>query len=370
MSTERKQHGCACCGSPKQVLSADSNFQDGPQEVFTVSGMDCSEEVAAIERSLSPLTGVRGVRADLIASKVTVFHDGTLARGSIAEKINKSGVTVVGKQPPQSRISLPAILVGISGIATGVGLLLEWAGFRPGWQPDVSFLMAILAGGWLVAPKALRSLMSFSLDMNVLMTVAVIGAVSIGQHAEGAAVVFLFSLSELLESWSVGRARRAIQALMQLTPDVALVKREGVFHEVPATEVSIGESLQVKSGAKIPLDGTITAGASTVDQAPITGESMPVEKGPGDTVFAGTINGEGSLEIQTTKTAGDTTIARIIKMVEEAQEKKAPVQRFVDSFAKYYTPAVMILAALVRLFPRCCWRPRGWIGFTGPSSCL
>jgi len=202
-----------------------------------------------------------------------------------------------------------------------------------------------------VAPNALRSLRSFSLDMNVLMTVAVIGAVSIGQHAEGAAVVFLFSLSELLESWSVGRARRAIQALMQLTPDVALVKRDGVFQEVPAAEVSIGESLQVKSGAKIPLDGTITAGASTVDQAPITGESMPVEKGPGDTVFAGTINGEGSLEIQTTKAAGDTTIARIIKMVEEAQEKRAPVQRFVDSFAKYYTPAVMILAVLVCLVP-------------------
>lgn len=202
-----------------------------------------------------------------------------------------------------------------------------------------------------MAPNALRSLRSFSLDMNVLMTVAVIGAVSIGQHAEGAAVVFLFSLSELLESWSVGRARRAIQALMQLTPDVALVKRDGVFQEVPAAEVSIGESLQVKSGAKIPLDGTITAGASTVDQAPITGESMPVEKGPGDTVFAGTINGEGSLEIQTTKAAGDTTIARIIKMVEEAQEKRAPVQRFVDSFAKYYTPAVMILAVLVCLVP-------------------
>ena len=192
---------------------------------------------------------------------------------------------------------------------------------------------------------------TFSLDMNVLMTVAVIGAVAIGEHAEGAAVVFLFSLSELLESWSVGRARRAIQALMQLAPDTALVKRDGKFLEVPAKEVAVGETILVKSGQKVPLDGIVLAGSSAIDQAPITGESMPVEKKPGDSVFAGTINGEGSLEIQTTKAAGDTTLARIIKMVEEAQQQKAPAQRFVDVFAKYYTPAVMILALLVGLVP-------------------
>jgi len=314
--------------------------------------MDCSDEVAAIERSLKVLPGIRGVRVDLMASKVTVFHEGTLDRSRIALAINKSGVTVQAEgKTEQSGISLPAIIVGISGLATGVGLLLEWTGFRAGWQPDAAFLVAILSGGWIVVPKALRSLMALSLDMNVLMTVAVIGAVAIGQHAEGAAVVFLFSLSELLESWSVGRARRAIQALMKLTPDVALVKRKGAFCEVPANEVAIGETIQVKSGQKVPLDGIVSSGTSAIDQAPITGESMPVEKQVGDTVFAGTINGGGSLEIQTTKVAGDTTIARIIKMVEESQEKKAPVQRFVDVFAKYYTPAVMILAVLVCIVP-------------------
>jgi len=311
--------------------------------------MDCSDEVAAIERSLKALPGIRGLRADLMTSKVTVFHDGTLDRVSIAREINRSGVNVVEGETAQA--SLTAMLVAASGLSTGAGLLLQWTEFRAGWQPDAAFLVAILSGGWIVVPKALRSLRSLSLDMNVLMTVAVIGAVGIGQHAEGAAVVFLFSLSELLESWSVGRARRAIQALMKLTPDVALVKREGAFCEVPANEVAIGETVQVKSGQKVPLDGIVTSGSSAIDQAPITGESMPIEKQVGDTVFAGTINGEGSLEIQTTKVAGDTTIARIIKMVEESQEKKAPVQRFVDVFAKYYTPAVMILAVLICIVP-------------------
>jgi Cd2+/Zn2+-exporting ATPase len=138
---------------------------------------------------------------------------------------------------------------------------------------------------------------------------------------------------------------------MQLAPDTALVKKDGKFKEVPAKEVAVGATILVKSGQKVPLDGTVLAGSSTIDQAPITGESMPVEKKPGDTVFAGTINGEGSLEIQTTKAAGDTTLAHIVKMVEEARQQKAPAQRFVDVFAKYYTPAIMIVALLVGLIP-------------------
>ena len=186
---------------------------DAPaNEVFRVTGMDCSEEVAAIERTLKPVPGVLGVRAEIVASKVTVFHDGKLSRSVIAEAINKSGVTVQDEKERRRRPSANTILVATSGIATGVGLLLQWLGFKANWQPDAGFLVAIVTGGWLVIPKALRSLRSLSLDMNVLMTVAVVGAVAIGEHAEGAAVAFLFSLSELLESWSVGRARRAIEA--------------------------------------------------------------------------------------------------------------------------------------------------------------
>lgn len=321
------------------------------EETFFVSGMDCSEEVSAIEHALKPLAGVHGVRAEIVSSKITVYHDGKLTRKTLAAAINQSGVKVQESGQSAAPNSLPAVLVAISGAATGLGIVLPWLGVTNRWATDPLFLIAIVVGGWLIAPKALRSLRTFTLDMNVLMVVAVTGAVAIGEHAEGAAVVFLFALSELLESWSVGRARRAIQALMQLAPEVALVKRDAGFAEVAAAEVRIGETILVKSGQKVPLDGTVTVGKSAINQAPITGESMPVEKAPGDVVYAGTINGEGSLEIQTTKEAGDTTLARIIKMVGEAQEQKAPTERFVDTFAKYYTPAVMVLALLVGLVP-------------------
>jgi Cd2+/Zn2+-exporting ATPase len=183
------------------------------------------------------------------------------------------------------------------------------------------------------------------------MVVAVTGAIAIGEIAEGAAVVFLFSLSELLESWSVGRARRAIQALLALTPDTAFVRREGSWVEVAAAEVRPGETILVKPGQKSALDGEVISGQSAMDQSPITGESIPVEKADGDTVFAGAINGEGALEVRVTKAAGDTTVARIIKMVEEAQQQRAPAQRFVDTFAKIYTPAVMALAILLAIVP-------------------
>ncbi len=323
------------------------------EETFRVSGMDCPDEIAAIERSLKPVAGVLGIRANLMASSVTIYHDGSPKRETLTAAINRSGVKVESSdsQATDGGFSLSLWLVATAGVCTGVGMVLQWLKLDVAHLADAAFLIAILAGGSLVFPKALRSLKAFSLDMNVLMTVAVAGAVGIGQHAEGAAVVFLFSLSELLESWSVGRARRAIQALMQLAPAMAFVKREGKVVEVAAGEVTVGETILVKSGQKVPLDGTVLSGASAIDQAPITGESMPVEKKPGDPVYAGTINGEGSLEIQTTKAAGDSTLSRIIKLVGEAQQQKAPAQRFVDVFAKYYTPSVMAFAVLVCLVP-------------------
>ena len=353
MSQNRKAECCAHHDHTEQSQQGSPIPAGANEETFRVSGMDCSEEVAAIERALKPIGGVLGIRANLVASSVTVYHDGSAPRAALIAAINKSGVRVQMDVTPSSggRVSLASFLVGTSGLFTGIGISLQWLGMKETLWPDVAFAIAILAGGALVFPKALRSLKTFSLDMNVLMTVAVIGAVAIGEHAEGAAVAFLFSLSELLESWSVGRARRAIQALMQLAPDTALVRRDGNVREVPASEVVVGETILVKSGQKVPLDGTVLKGSSAIDQSPITGESMPVEKKEGDAVYAGTINGEGSLEIQTTKAAGDTTLSRIIKMVEEAQQQKAPAQRFVDVFAKYYTPAVMVLALLVGLVP-------------------
>lgn len=242
-------------------------------------------------------------------------------------------------------------LVITSGTLLSVGMLAQWLGGAE-WIATVCFALSTLAGGLLVFPAAFGALRKLRLDMNVLMTVAVTGAWIVGEGAEGAAVVFLFALSELLESWSVGRARRAIASLLKLAPQTALVRGEGgSFDEKPVAEVAVGAEISVRSGTSVPLDGEVIAGNSAVNQAPITGESVPVEKKPGDTVYAGTINGEGSLTVRVTKGVSDSTLARIIKLVEDAEEQKAPTQRFVDKFARIYTPAVFVVASLVALLP-------------------
>ena len=243
-------------------------------------------------------------------------------------------------------------LVVISGILTGAGLVLGWMNIGPAWLETVIFALATLAGGLLVFPAAWKALLAKRLDMNVLMTVAVTGAWIIGEHGEAAAVVFLFSLSELLESWAATRARRAVQALLELSPPTAIViGADGTEREIAVAEVAIGAETRIRSGSRVPLDGEVISGNSSIDQAPITGESVPVDKAPGDPVFAGTVNQEGSLTVRVTKAAGDSTLARIIELVGEAEEQKPPTQRWVDRFAAIYTPAVFIAAILVAVIP-------------------
>ena len=243
-------------------------------------------------------------------------------------------------------------LVSSSGALTGIGLILGWLHTGPPWLGTASFALATLAGGLLVFPAAWKALLKRRLDMNVLMTVAVVGAWIIGEHAEAAAVVFLFALSELLESWAGTRSRRAVAALLELSPPTAIVgAADGSEREVPVDEVTIGAEIRIRSGSRIPLDGEVISGNSSVDQAPITGESVPVDKQVGDPVFAGTVNGEGSLIVRVTKAAGQSTLARIIQLVGEAEEQKPPTQRWVDRFAAIYTPAVFAVAILVALVP-------------------
>jgi Cd2+/Zn2+-exporting ATPase len=244
------------------------------------------------------------------------------------------------------------LLVVTAGILTGIGLMLGWMNLGPGWLGTVIFALATLAGGMLVFPAAWKALLAKRLDMNVLMTVAVAGAWIIGEHGEAAAVVFLFSLSELLESWAATRARRAVQALLELSPPTAIViGADGTEREIAVAEVATGTEIRIRSGSRVPLDGEVVSGNSSVDQAPITGESVPVDKAPGDSVFAGTVNQEGSLTVRVTKAAGDSTLARIIQLVGEAEEQKPPTQRWVDRFAAIYTPAVFIAAILVAVIP-------------------
>ncbi len=356
-------HGHDCCGH------AHGKSSDSPQNIalnpqasgriettLRVAGMDCADEVEALEQVLRPLRGVREVRVNLMGGKVTLFHDESVTPEKLIEAIAPTGLKasqdgMQDESDVERSKRLRQIAVGISGGFTGLGLLAQWTKIAPALLADTAFGIAIVAGGWFVVPKAWRALRRLALDMNVLMTLAVLGALAIHEWSEGAAVAFLFALSETLEAFSLARARRAVQSLMQLTPETAFLKEGGSFREVPVEQVEVGATIAVKSGSRIPLDGEVTSGESAVNQAPITGESMPVAKKPGDAVYAGSINGEGSLEIRATKVYTETTIAKIIHLVEEAQSQKAPAQRFVDVFARYYTPAVMAGALLVMLLP-------------------
>jgi Cd2+/Zn2+-exporting ATPase len=241
-------------------------------------------------------------------------------------------------------------LVVASGLALAAGFALETAG-APAPAFRLSLATAIACGGALTVRRAFAAVRARSLDMNVLMLIAAIGATALGQWSEAATVVFLFALAQVLESRSMERARRAIRNVMNLAPDEALVRRDGAEQWVRVEDLAPGETIVVRPGDRIPLDGRVAAGCSQVNQAPITGEALPVEKGEGDEVFAGTINGTGALEVLVTRVSSDTVLNRIVRLVDAARSRRAPSQALVERFARVYTPAVIALAVLVAVGP-------------------
>jgi len=243
-----------------------------------------------------------------------------------------------------------------------LGLLAYWllgeTSTQAGWlrvRTDVVsfvFLAAALIGGWNFFPKGLRAAWTLKLDMNFLMTVAIIGAVLIGEPLEAAAIAFLFSLAELLEHSAVVRARNSIDKLLRLAPERAkVVQPDGTEREMPTSEIRSGMRVRVRPGEKVPIDGVVVDGRSGVNQANVTGESVPVAKAPGDPVYASTLSTDGFLEVEATTDAGDTTLDRIARLVREAQSRRSPTEQFVKKFARYYTPAVTALAVLVMVVP-------------------
>ncbi|MGE5517142.1 MAG: heavy metal translocating P-type ATPase [Bacteroidota bacterium] len=254
-------------------------------------------------------------------------------------------------QDQDRRRKTQAILAAASGAVTGLGALVDTFG-SGAFGARVAFAAAILIGLWVVLPKAWLAVRRVRPDMNLLMSVAVVGAVALGDWLEAATVSFLFALSLAMESWSAGRARRAIAALMDLTPPSARVRQaDGSEVDMAPDQVPVGAVFVVHPGESIPLDGRVCAGESSVDQAPITGESLPVAKAPGAEVFAGTINGDGVLEVENTKAAGDTTLARVTRLVADAQSRRSATERWVDKFAAIYTPIVMAIALAMLLGP-------------------
>ncbi len=326
---------------------------DARRAAFTVEGMDCADEVKQIEDKLGRLPGVTNLQFDLMSRRLIV--EGAITSAEVQRGIKEIGMTA----RPEGEEAKPLtfwerrgrlVVTIISGVLLSLGVSLEWAGV--GGRITIPLLaLSTIAGGWFIAPRGLRAARNLALDMNFLMTVAAVGAAAIGEWGEGASAMFLFAVAQLLETYSMDRARHAIKALMDLSPTDATVRRNGREETVPVAEVTVGETIVIRPGQKIPLDGEVIAGRSAVNQAPITGESIPVSKEPGTEVFAGSINEQGALDVRVTKLVEDTTLARIIHAVEEAQTTRAPSQSFVDSFSRIYTPAVVLLAVLIVIFP-------------------
>ena len=345
------------------------------RKTFKVHGMDCAEEVATLKREVGPVVGGEEHLAfDLLNAKMIVSEGVSASSEAILKAVASTGMNAEpwqegaeSGQEKSGRQKLQLILTILSGGLTALAFGLHaWSsGGLHGalgaegmghvhmvpWISKGAYLGAMFAACWFIAPKAWLSAQRLRPDMNLLMMVAIFGAISIGEWFEAATVAFLFAVSNALEGWSLSRARRAVEALMDLTPTLVQLVKDGETVSVRPEEVSVGTHFQVKPGERVPLDGLILQGTSALNQAPITGESMPVTKNPGEEVFAGSINGDGALVVECSKPASDTVLARIIRMIGEASTKRAASEQWVDRFAKVYTPVVMILAILVALIP-------------------
>lgn len=332
-----------------------------------IEGMDCPGCVATVEQALTKVPGVVSVNVALVtaAARVTLEEEGP-DRDALVSAVRAVGYGVADEADAGcdhhhshgSRWWVGGRLGTIlSAILFFSGLVLRWTidsgqWTVGGWQwADVCLLTAAGVGAIGFLPAGIRGLFRLSLDMNFLMSAAIIGAVFIGEYVEAAAIAFLFSLAELLEGYAVDRARRSIETLMSVAPDTATVCRDGEEIVVPAEEVLAGDCLIVRPGDRLAVDGRVTSGVSAIDEAAITGESMPVSKQVDDDVLAGSINREGYLEIEAVRPASESTLARIVSLIEEAESNRAPSERFVQRFSKVYTPAVTIAAILVSAIP-------------------
>lgn len=336
-------------GFEAEPLGKNKNIQ-----TYKIEGMDCGSCAKTIEKHLSKNPNVQEVKVNFSTGKMQIDH--TTNQKEIIKEVQRAGFDAsLDSISNQKEASSDNKKKGVSTTTlSGIFLVLGFIGSFTGVTPElitVLYAASILIGGYKSVRSAFYAIKSDSLDMNVLMASAAIGAALIGEWLEGATVVWLFALGNTLQNRSIERTRESIRSLINLTPSEATVKSGNQLIRKPVEEVEVNDNIVIKPGEKVPLDGEIVSGTSSINQAPITGESLPVDKQQGDTVYAGTVNESGSLEVKVTKLVEDTTIAKIIHLVEAAQEKKAPTQAFVDRFASVYTPIVFILALLVMVVP-------------------
>lgn len=357
-----------CCGhdhgTPAYAAAADaSTLSAGPGQLLArlrIGQMDCPTEETLIRKKLDGLDGVHALDFNLMQRVLTVVHaEGALDRIMAAIK----SLDMVPEPLAEGAAGTPAPastpvnwwLIGGAGVLAALSEFSHFAGWHWGATAALA-LAAILACGLGTYRKGWIAVRNGNLNINALMSIAVTGAVLIGQWPEAAMVMFLFNVAELIEARSLDRARNAVRGLLDLAPETATVRQaDGAWLQVPAAQLNVGDVVRVRPGERIAADGIIISGSSTVDQSPITGESLPVEKAQDDPVYAATVNAAGSFEYRVTAAAGNTTLARIIHAVEQAQGARAPTQRFIDRFSRIYTPAVVAVALLVATVPPLLW---------------
>lgn len=322
-------------------------------ESIAIEGMDCSDCVTVIEHSVGRMDGVLSVNVNYPAEKMWIEYDNQkVNRAAIEKRVRSLGyeIPVEGlrswyKENHEIVFSL------IAGLLVLTGWLGQTFFDLPVIAATVLYIIAYIFGGWDISQHAWHAIKEKHFDTDLLMVMAALGAAALGEFAEGALLLFLFSLGHALEERALDRARAAVRALADLAPKVALVRRDGKEQELPVESLQLEDLVIVRPGVRIPVDGVISNGNSGVDQASVTGESMPVDKAPGDQVFASTVNGEGALEVKVTRLAKDSTLSRVMKMVEEAQAQKSPTQQTVEKFERVFVPAVLIFTGLIIILP-------------------
>jgi len=351
--------GGQCCSSASIAfgsLAAPEVVVDGIRTPIRIMQMDCPTEEALIRKKLGGMLSVKSLEFNLMQRVLTVVHapnalepvlDAVRSLGFEPELPDASGRLAAIAEEPR-KLWWPLVLAGVAAITSEAA---SWMGL-PAWVTASLAILAVVACGLTTYKKGWTAVRNGNLNINALMSIAVTGALALGQWPEAAMVMVLFTIAELIEARSLDRARNAIEGLMRLAPEKATVQQaDGSWREMDAKAVAVGSVVRVKPGERIGLDGEIVSGRSSVNQAPITGESLPVDKTEGDRVFAGTINESGSFDYRVTAAASNTTLARIIHAVAEAQGAKAPTQRFVDQFARVYTPTVFVIALAVAVLP-------------------
>ena len=321
--------------------------------VVRVEGMDCASCAATVERRVGQLPGMHRAVVNFAAGRLDAQHDPGLSLEQIEKAVRDAGYGVESAQEAERSPfwrTPRAVSVFASALLFVTGLALGLAG-APEVASVAAYLAAIAVGGVPIFRAALAGLRAKHMDMNVLMTAATVGAVAIGEWAEAASVVVLFAAGNALQVYAIDRTRGAVRALARLAPDEVLVRRGGSETLVPAGEVAVGETVVVRPGERLALDAEVAEGETTVDESPVTGESTPVEKGPGDSVYSGSLNGGGGILVRVLREVSDSTLQRIARLVEEAQATKAPAEQFVDRFSRLYTPIVVAAAIVLAVVP-------------------